>query len=96
MLKVPKEVALHLIGPSKVKKETIKKIINCTVAEYVQKVSIIPKLFECKCEIIGYASLRIFYVRFSFTWCNSRVVSLVYLLGDKKQLNQHLIIYITF
>ncbi|TKW34119.1 hypothetical protein SEVIR_2G283400v4 [Setaria viridis] len=34
---VPKEVALHLIGPSKVKKETIKKIINCTVAEYVQK-----------------------------------------------------------
>ncbi|CAN6205014.1 unnamed protein product [Urochloa humidicola] len=34
---IPKEVALHLIGPSKVKKETIKKIINCTVAEYVQK-----------------------------------------------------------
>ncbi|CAN6198527.1 unnamed protein product [Urochloa humidicola] len=34
---IPKEVALHLIGPSKVKKETIKKIINCTVVEYVQK-----------------------------------------------------------
>jgi len=34
---IPKEVALHLIGPSKVKKETIKRIINCTVAEYVQK-----------------------------------------------------------
>ncbi|KAF8701106.1 hypothetical protein HU200_007063 [Digitaria exilis] len=34
---IPKEVALHLIGPSKVKKETIKKIINCTVAEYVRK-----------------------------------------------------------
>ncbi|KAL6845960.1 hypothetical protein ACP4OV_023408 [Aristida adscensionis] len=34
---IPKEVALHLIGPSKVKKETIKKIINKTVAEYVQK-----------------------------------------------------------
>ncbi|GJM99242.1 hypothetical protein PR202_ga16327 [Eleusine coracana subsp. coracana] len=37
MLKIPKEVALHLIGPSKVKRETIKKIINYTVAEYVQK-----------------------------------------------------------
>nr|CAB3504826.1 unnamed protein product [Digitaria exilis] len=36
-LKIPKEVALHLIGPSKVKKETITKIINCTVAEYVRK-----------------------------------------------------------
>ncbi|XP_062194595.1 uncharacterized protein LOC133897786 isoform X2 [Phragmites australis] len=34
---IPKEVVLHLIGPSKVKKETIKKIINCTIAEYVQK-----------------------------------------------------------
>ncbi|KAF8780824.1 hypothetical protein HU200_000770 [Digitaria exilis] len=34
---IPKEVALHLIGPSKVKKETITKIINCTVAEYVRK-----------------------------------------------------------
>ncbi|KAL5677781.1 hypothetical protein ACJX0J_013912, partial [Zea mays] len=34
---IPKEVALHLIGPSKVKKETIKKIISSTVAEYVQK-----------------------------------------------------------
>jgi hypothetical protein len=44
-----------------VKKETI-KIINYTAAEYVQTVqtvSIIPKskLFERKCEIIGYASL---------------------------------------
>ncbi|WVZ65549.1 hypothetical protein U9M48_014894 [Paspalum notatum var. saurae] len=34
---IPKEVSLHIIGPSKVKKETIKQIINCTVAEYVQK-----------------------------------------------------------
>ncbi|XP_025804391.1 uncharacterized protein LOC112883325 isoform X1 [Panicum hallii] len=34
---IPKEVALHLIGPSKVKKETIKKIINCSIVEYVQK-----------------------------------------------------------
>ncbi|KAL6656332.1 hypothetical protein ACP70R_007158 [Stipagrostis hirtigluma subsp. patula] len=34
---IPKEVALHLIGPSKVKKETIKRIINSTIAEYVQK-----------------------------------------------------------
>ncbi|KAL6601274.1 hypothetical protein ACP70R_044494 [Stipagrostis hirtigluma subsp. patula] len=34
---IPKEVALHLIGPSKVKKETIKRIINSTVAEYIQK-----------------------------------------------------------
>uniref|UniRef100_A0A804QDP7 peptidylprolyl isomerase n=1 Tax=Zea mays TaxID=4577 RepID=A0A804QDP7_MAIZE len=34
---IPKEVALHLIGPSKVKKETIMKIINSTVVEYVRK-----------------------------------------------------------
>ncbi|XP_047047808.1 trigger factor-like [Lolium rigidum] len=34
---VPKEVALHLIGPSKVKKAAIKKIINHAVAEYVEK-----------------------------------------------------------
>ncbi|KAG8050541.1 hypothetical protein GUJ93_ZPchr0009g198 [Zizania palustris] len=34
---IPKDVALHLIGPSKVKKETIKKIINFTISEYVQK-----------------------------------------------------------
>uniref|UniRef100_A0ACD5XUJ3 Uncharacterized protein n=1 Tax=Avena sativa TaxID=4498 RepID=A0ACD5XUJ3_AVESA len=34
---VPKEVALHLIGPSKVKKAAIKKIINRVVAEYVEK-----------------------------------------------------------
>lgn len=34
---VPKEVALHLIGPSKVKKAAIKKIINRAVAEYVEK-----------------------------------------------------------
>uniref|UniRef100_A0A453LBJ2 Uncharacterized protein n=1 Tax=Aegilops tauschii subsp. strangulata TaxID=200361 RepID=A0A453LBJ2_AEGTS len=36
---VPKEVALHLIGPSKVKKAAIKKIINRAVAEYVEKVT---------------------------------------------------------
>uniref|UniRef100_A0A0E0ETU2 peptidylprolyl isomerase n=1 Tax=Oryza meridionalis TaxID=40149 RepID=A0A0E0ETU2_9ORYZ len=34
---IPKEIALHLIGPSKVKKETIKNIISLTIAEYVQK-----------------------------------------------------------
>ncbi|TVU01438.1 hypothetical protein EJB05_53114 [Eragrostis curvula] len=34
---IPKEIALHIIGPSKVKRETIQKIINCTVAEYVKK-----------------------------------------------------------
>ncbi|EMS68921.1 Trigger factor [Triticum urartu] len=34
---VPKEVALHLIGPSKVTKAAIKKIINRAVAEYVEK-----------------------------------------------------------
>jgi hypothetical protein len=55
-LKIPKEVALHLIGPSKVKKETIKKIINSTVAEYVHKVSVILQLAESKCKIVGYAS----------------------------------------
>jgi hypothetical protein len=55
-LKIPKEVALHLIGPSKVKKETIKKIINSTVAEYVHKVSVILQLSESKCKIVGYAS----------------------------------------
>jgi hypothetical protein len=38
-LQVPKEVALHLIGPSKVKKAAIKKIINHAVAEYVEKVT---------------------------------------------------------
>uniref|UniRef100_A0A0D9XFM5 peptidylprolyl isomerase n=1 Tax=Leersia perrieri TaxID=77586 RepID=A0A0D9XFM5_9ORYZ len=34
---IPKDIALHLIGPSKVKKETIKNIISFTIAEYVQK-----------------------------------------------------------
>uniref|UniRef100_A0A0E0M3E2 Trigger factor ribosome-binding bacterial domain-containing protein n=1 Tax=Oryza punctata TaxID=4537 RepID=A0A0E0M3E2_ORYPU len=34
---IPKEIALHIIGPSKVKKETIKNIISFTIAEYVQK-----------------------------------------------------------
>ncbi|EEC84883.1 hypothetical protein OsI_32037 [Oryza sativa Indica Group] len=34
---IPKEIALHLIGSSKVKKETIKNIISLTIAEYVQK-----------------------------------------------------------
>uniref|UniRef100_A0A0E0M3E0 peptidylprolyl isomerase n=1 Tax=Oryza punctata TaxID=4537 RepID=A0A0E0M3E0_ORYPU len=36
-LQIPKEIALHIIGPSKVKKETIKNIISFTIAEYVQK-----------------------------------------------------------
>ncbi|KAF0914071.1 hypothetical protein E2562_026485 [Oryza meyeriana var. granulata] len=34
---IPKDIALHIIGPSKVKKETIKNIIGFTIAEYVQK-----------------------------------------------------------
>uniref|UniRef100_A0A0E0M3E1 peptidylprolyl isomerase n=1 Tax=Oryza punctata TaxID=4537 RepID=A0A0E0M3E1_ORYPU len=37
LIKIPKEIALHIIGPSKVKKETIKNIISFTIAEYVQK-----------------------------------------------------------
>uniref|UniRef100_A0A0D3H8X0 Trigger factor ribosome-binding bacterial domain-containing protein n=1 Tax=Oryza barthii TaxID=65489 RepID=A0A0D3H8X0_9ORYZ len=37
IISIPKEIALHLIGPSKVKKETIKNIISLTIAEYVQK-----------------------------------------------------------
>jgi hypothetical protein len=31
VLKIQKEVTLHLIGPSKVKKETIEKIINNSI-----------------------------------------------------------------
>lgn len=42
LLKIPKEIALHLIGSSKVKKETIKNIISLTIAEYVQKVNLTP------------------------------------------------------
>ncbi|XP_015696574.1 trigger factor isoform X2 [Oryza brachyantha] len=34
---IPKDIALHIIGPSKVKKESIKNIISFTIAEYVQK-----------------------------------------------------------
>ncbi|KAI4989006.1 hypothetical protein ZWY2020_036323 [Hordeum vulgare] len=37
MDQVPKEVALHLIGPSKVKKAAIRKIINRAVVEYVER-----------------------------------------------------------
>ncbi|WOK96489.1 hypothetical protein Cni_G05196 [Canna indica] len=34
---VPKDVLLHILGPAKVYKNSIKKIINTTVAEYVEK-----------------------------------------------------------
>ncbi|XP_008790602.1 uncharacterized protein LOC103707759 isoform X1 [Phoenix dactylifera] len=34
---IPKDILLHIIGPSKVNKESIKKIINSAVAEYVEK-----------------------------------------------------------
>ncbi|XP_057453810.1 uncharacterized protein LOC130745526 [Lotus japonicus] len=38
---IPKEILLEVLGPSKVYKEVIKKIINSTVAEYVEKESLI-------------------------------------------------------
>ncbi|KAJ7980649.1 Trigger factor [Quillaja saponaria] len=34
---IPKDILLEVLGPSKVLKEVIKKIINITVAEYVEK-----------------------------------------------------------
>ncbi|KAI4332026.1 hypothetical protein L6164_016967 [Bauhinia variegata] len=34
---IPKEILLELLGPSKVYKEVIKKIINSTVAKFVEK-----------------------------------------------------------
>ncbi|RYQ87038.1 hypothetical protein Ahy_B09g094524 isoform B [Arachis hypogaea] len=34
---IPKEILLEVLGPSRVYKEVIKKIINSTVAEYVEK-----------------------------------------------------------
>ncbi|KAK1318827.1 hypothetical protein QJS10_CPB04g01886 [Acorus calamus] len=34
---IPKDILLHIIGHSKVNKEAIKKIINTTVAEFVNK-----------------------------------------------------------
>ncbi|XP_073000213.1 uncharacterized protein [Typha latifolia] len=37
---IPKDVLLHIIGPSKVYKQSIKRIINYTVAEYVEKQSV--------------------------------------------------------
>ncbi|XP_068498810.1 uncharacterized protein [Phaseolus vulgaris] len=38
---IPKDILLEVLGPSKVFKEVIKKIINSTVAEYVEKESLI-------------------------------------------------------
>ncbi|URE14925.1 Bacterial trigger factor protein (TF) [Musa troglodytarum] len=38
-LLIPKDVLLHIIGPSKVHKHSIKKIINATVNEYIEKES---------------------------------------------------------
>ncbi|XP_074559843.1 uncharacterized protein LOC141815875 isoform X1 [Curcuma longa] len=37
---IPKDVLLHIIGPSKVNKQSIKKLINTTVAEFVEKKSL--------------------------------------------------------
>nr|CAD1838972.1 unnamed protein product [Ananas comosus var. bracteatus] len=34
---IPKDILLHIIGPSKVNRQTIEKIVNCTVAEFVEK-----------------------------------------------------------
>ncbi|KAG0496559.1 hypothetical protein HPP92_001250 [Vanilla planifolia] len=34
---IPKDVLLQIIGPSKVNKEAIMKVINSTIAEYVEK-----------------------------------------------------------
>ncbi|KAK1293999.1 hypothetical protein QJS10_CPA16g00438 [Acorus calamus] len=36
---IPKDILLHLLGHSKVNKEAIKKIMNFTVAEFVNKSS---------------------------------------------------------
>ncbi|KAK8946600.1 hypothetical protein KSP39_PZI006639 [Platanthera zijinensis] len=36
-LDIPKDVLLHILGPSKVNKETILSVINTTVAEFVEK-----------------------------------------------------------
>lgn len=34
---IPRDILLHVIGPSKVYKQVIKKIINSTISEYVEK-----------------------------------------------------------
>ncbi|KMZ68762.1 hypothetical protein ZOSMA_22G00510 [Zostera marina] len=34
---IPKEILMHILGPSKVNKKCIKEIINSSVAEYVEK-----------------------------------------------------------
>uniref|UniRef100_A0A6N2MKE9 Trigger factor ribosome-binding bacterial domain-containing protein n=1 Tax=Salix viminalis TaxID=40686 RepID=A0A6N2MKE9_SALVM len=36
-LKIPRDILLEVLGPSKVYKEVIKKVINSTVSEYVDK-----------------------------------------------------------
>ncbi|KAG5059708.1 hypothetical protein JHK85_000749 [Glycine max] len=40
---IPKNILLEVLGPSKVFKEVIKKIINSIVVEYVEKCLIISK-----------------------------------------------------
>lgn len=37
---IPRDILLEVLGPSKVYKEVIKKVINSTVAEYVEKESL--------------------------------------------------------
>ncbi|XP_020087763.1 uncharacterized protein LOC109709834 isoform X2 [Ananas comosus] len=44
---IPKDILLHIIGPSKVNRQTIEKIVNCTVAEFVEKV---PMCNNSKCR----------------------------------------------
>lgn len=36
---IPRDILLEVLGPSKVYKEVIKKVINSTIAEYVEKVN---------------------------------------------------------
>jgi len=40
LVQIPREILLEILGPSKVYKQTIKNVINSTVAEYVQKVDV--------------------------------------------------------
>lgn len=37
---IPRDILLEILGPSKVYKHVIKKVINSTIAAYVEKVKI--------------------------------------------------------
>jgi hypothetical protein len=85
VLKIPEEVALHLIGPSKVKKETIMTIINSTVAEYVRKVS--PYLLFYNSLNLN-VKLLVMLPRGYFIWDSVLCGAANFFLGgDKKQRN---------